>query len=70
MQEHLVQCLGRGESDVPGALKDSSLLSQRLWSRIDQHEPKGGAPHRPAKTQDTLDTHIHHRICTHTCISV
>lgn len=55
-----------GESDVPGALKDSSLLSQRLWSRIDQHRPWGESQSSTLSCQHThthtRQTHVHHSI--------
>lgn len=54
--------VGGGESDVPGALKDSSLLSQRLRSRIEQDGSKGESHRSTKSSQQRSNTHI---ICTH-----
>lgn len=52
-----------GESDVPGALKDSSLLSQRLRSRIEQHGSKGESHRSTKSSQERQNMH-----CVHTSV--
>lgn len=53
-QQLVVVVGGGGVSDVHGALKDSSLLSHRLWSRTEQHRSKGESQ----RCKSTRSTHI------------